>query len=77
MYAAIYPMKDGRPMRGFCRTIVCGMTYAELGVKIAIEVSTAMEQYKKHGVKYDILAVEPTKKPTNNDRRMFNVPIPA
>ena len=73
MYVAIYPMKDGRPMRGFPKTIVWGLTYAELGVKISIEVTTAMEHYKEHGVKYDIIAVEPTKKPTSHDRKVFNV----
>lgn len=77
MYVAIYPMKDGRPVRGFPKTILCGMTYAGLGVKLAIEIPRMMDEYKQHGVKYDIIAVEPTKKPNEHDRRMFNVPIPA
>ena len=74
MYAALYPQKNGRPMRGFCRTIVSAVSEAALGVKIAVEVTQMMTSYRDHGVDYDVIVIEPTKKPTKNDLRMCNVP---
>ena len=50
MYVKIYPLKDGRPMRGFCDTIIEATSETMLGVKISIEVTMMMKQYKEHNV---------------------------
>jgi predicted phosphoribosyltransferase len=74
MYVKVYPLKDGRPLRGFCATILEATSETMLGVKISIEVTMMMSQYKKYNVPYDVIVIEPIKKPTKNDLSMCNVP---
>lgn len=74
MYVKVYPLKDGRPIRGFCATILEAQNETGLGVKIAIEVTQMMKAYKEHNVPYDVIVIEPIKKPTKNDLSMCNVP---
>lgn len=76
MYVSLEPRKDGRPIRGFCRTILGDEDMATLGVKIGAEIITMMENYKKYHVPYDAIIVAPCKKPTKNDYKMHNVQVP-
>lgn len=74
MYVKIYPLRGGMAMRGFCATIIEATSETMLGVKISIEVTQMMKAYKEHNVPYDVIVIEPIKKPTKNDLSMCNVP---
>ena len=69
-YASIEPRKDGRPIRGFCRTIIGRNDMLSLGTAIGMEIMTMMENYKKYNVPYDAIVVAPCKKPRNYDYKM-------
>lgn len=76
MYVSLEPRKDGRPIRGFCRTIIGDEDMAALSVEIGAVIIAMMKNYKKYHVPYDAIIVAPCKKPTKNDYKMLNVQVP-